>query len=133
MELSDVISFPYQRMEGLRISLEVVGSYRRPIFCTEWLARHVGSVVEQQLPLFKELKIGAYQWGLVKGKTQTHLPWPFVRNIDPDFRRVWFHDLLEEDGTPLLRQRDGAYPHIDPRITPTGRHRGGALRNPFMS
>lgn len=101
MELSDVISFhSYQRMEGLRISLEVVSQYRRPIFCTEWLARHVGSVVEQQLPLFKELKIGAYQWGLVKGKTQTHLPWPFVRNIDPDFRRVWFHDLLEEDGTP---------------------------------
>ena len=41
----------------------MAGSYRRPIFCTEWLARHVGSVVEQQLPLFK----GAEDWRPING------------------------------------------------------------------
>lgn len=41
--------------------------------------------------------------GLVKGRTQTWLPWPddLLRahggQID---RNIWFHDLLDEDGKP---------------------------------
>jgi hypothetical protein len=40
-------------------------------------------------------------WGFVKGKEQTHLPWdswqrPYVLT-EPT---VWFHDVLHEDGTP---------------------------------
>jgi len=101
MELSDVITFhSYQSLEGMMVTLDVVLAYNRPVLCTEWLARHVGSVMAEHLPIFKQQKIGAYQWGLVKGKTQTHLPWPIVRQLDPDFRKRWFHDVLNEDGSP---------------------------------
>jgi len=42
-----------------------------------------------------------YNWGLVVGKTQTHLPWdswqrPYA-SAEPS---VWFHDVLRNDGTP---------------------------------
>ena len=36
----------------------------------------------------------------MKGKTQTHLPWPVVRIQDPDFAKTWFHAIFHEDGTP---------------------------------
>ena len=74
----------------------------RPIICTEWMARQIDSRISDQLELFHSRDVGCFQWGLVKGRTQTWLPWPddLVRahggRID---REVWFHDLLDEDGT----------------------------------
>ena len=58
------------RQRGLRFWQK----FDRPVLCTEWLARHVGSVFEEQLPLFSAFNAGCYQWGLVRGKTQTTLP-----------------------------------------------------------
>ena len=55
---------------------------------------------KQILPIFKERKIACYQWGLVKGRTQTHLPWPNIQRAVPEFADTWFHDLLEADGSP---------------------------------
>lgn len=63
---------------------------------TEWLARPAGSRVEEQLPLFAAAKIGCFHRGLVNGKTQTHLPWPFL-GIEAG---EWFHDLYHRDETP---------------------------------
>lgn len=101
LELSDVISFhAYVPLDMLGAVIDVVAAYNRPMMCTEWLARHVQSTVHDQLPIFKEKLISCYQWGLVKGKTQTHLPWPVVRTMNPDFAKTWFHDLFHEDGTP---------------------------------
>jgi hypothetical protein len=53
------------------------------------------------LPLAKKLHIAAYNWGLVNGKTQTHLPWdswekPY-RNREPE---LWFQDIFHADGRP---------------------------------
>ena len=39
------------------------------------MRRASGSRFETHLPFFKEHGIGCYSWGLVNGKTQTHLPW----------------------------------------------------------
>lgn len=101
MELSDVISFhAYQTRELLEQSLAIVAAYDRPLLCTEWLARHAHSFMHEQLPIFKDRKIACYQWGLVKGRTQTHLPWPSIQREVPDYAKIWFHDLLKEDGTP---------------------------------
>jgi hypothetical protein len=46
--------------------------------------------------------IAAYNWGLVQGKTQTHLPWdswkqPYAGGREP---AVWFHEVFKADGTP---------------------------------
>lgn len=101
LALSDIISYhayvPAWLMNNVITYLE---QYSRPMLCTEWLARHAESTMQEQLPIFKKHHIGCYQWGLVKGKTQTHLPWPEIKKIDPNYQQRWFHDLFDENGTP---------------------------------
>src|SRR5437868_5647072 len=69
--------------------------------CTEFMARSVGSTFDTILPIAKEEKVGAINWGFVAGKTQTNLPWeswehPYIQNQPP----VWFHEVLHPDGKP---------------------------------
>jgi hypothetical protein len=67
------------------------------------MARAVDSRISDQLQLFRDRDVGCFQWGLVQGRTQTHLPWPaeLVRaHGGSDDRSIWFHDLLYEDGSP---------------------------------
>lgn len=100
--LSDVVSFhcynASEKLEQVITHLETLTE--RPLLCTEWLARHMESRVEDNLPILLNKRVGAYHWGLVKGKTQTHLPWPVVQSEYPDWQALWFHDLLDEDGHP---------------------------------
>lgn len=101
MELSDIITFhAYLPLDLFHEAVEIVESYNRPMMCTEWLARHAQSYMHEQLPVFKQKNIGCYQWGLVKGKTQTHLPWPEIKRSDANYASQWFHDLLDEQGQP---------------------------------
>lgn len=104
-DLSDIISYhAYTSADKMADMVESLQGYERPMMCTEWLARHVGSEFHDQLPLFKEHKIACYQWGLVNGRTQTHLPWSNVKLEQPDYQSKWFHDLLHPDGTPYDRK-----------------------------
>lgn len=103
LELSDLVSFHgycnHQQMAALieQLTIKAAG---RPLFCTEWMARHIGSQINDQLPLFHQHQIGAFNWGLVRGRTQTHLPWPFLQQngVVPMDNEYWFHDLLTESG-----------------------------------
>ncbi|MDX1522848.1 MAG: 1,4-beta-xylanase, partial [Anaerolineae bacterium] len=103
-ELSDVITFhAYCSPERLLQIIQNLKTYDRPILCTEWMARHAGSRIKEQLPIFHRERIGCYQWGLVNGKTQTHIPWPGLLNQLPDYSESsaeWFHDVLKSDGSP---------------------------------
>ena len=68
------------------------------MLCTEYMARPFGNTFKEILPLFKEYKIGAYSWGLVAGKSQTHCPWDSWQieyNKEPE---VWFHDIFRSNG-----------------------------------
>ena len=100
LEHSDVISFHiYDHPDSLAKQLQYLKSLERPIFCTEYLARSLDNTFEGILPVFRENRIGAYNWGLVIGKTQTHYPWVswdsvFVKEPDP-----WHHDIFRNDGT----------------------------------
>lgn len=104
-EVSDIITFhaycsPKRMKQVLRYLKE---SYGRPIICTEWMGRQAGSRIQNQLPLFHQENVGCYQWGLVKGKTQTYIPWPGILADLPDYSvdtDEWFHDLFDSDGTP---------------------------------
>ena len=100
LELSDIISFhAYVSADKMQSIIHYLdGKYQRPLFCTEWLARHVGSRLEEQLPIFKSHRVACYQWGLVNGRTQTHLPWTGIR-VSGKEKDLWFHDLLKPDGT----------------------------------
>jgi hypothetical protein len=78
--------------------------YNRPVICTEYMARSVGSTFDGILPIAKQERIGAINWGFVAGKTQTYFPWdswqrPYVLEQPP----VWFHEVLRQDGAPYRK------------------------------
>jgi len=113
---SDIITFHnYSWPEYFEREVAWLKQYRRPVICTEFMARAVGSTFDGVLPIAKAEKVGVINWGFVAGKTQTYLPWdswrhPYVDNQPP----VWFHDVLRPDGTPyreaevrLIRQLTG--------------------------
>ena len=71
----------------------------RPVICTEWMNRPLGSTVKDCPSLFKEADIGCLAWGLVNGKTQTHLKWGHRPEMLP-YKGPWQHDLFRGDFTP---------------------------------
>lgn len=100
LELSDIISFhAYLPFAQMQEALQLLRNYERPMICSEWLGRHAGSLLQEQLPLFHREAIGCYQWGLVEGKTQTYLPWPLLTRGGPSVTDNWFHDILRHDGS----------------------------------
>jgi hypothetical protein len=104
---SDILSFHnYEWPESFLERVRQLQSYGRPILCTEYMARDVGSTIDAVLPVGKRMDVGMINWGFVVGKTQTNLPWdswqrPYVLMKPP----VWHHDLLRPDGTPY-RERE---------------------------
>ncbi len=107
IEQSDIITFHnYSWPEDFEQSVKNLEQFHRPILCTEYMARGVGSTFDTILPLAKKLHVGAINWGLVAGKSQTYLPWdswlhPYVLEKPP----VWFHDVFYPDGAPY-RERE---------------------------
>jgi len=101
LEQSDVISFHhYGDLGALQHRVEALGRYERPVWCTEWLARSLGSCFDPHLSWMQQAGVGAYCWGLVAGRTQTHQPWEsWVKSLplEPD---PWHHEILRADGTP---------------------------------
>ncbi|HKF05722.1 MAG TPA: hypothetical protein VKB49_25605 [Candidatus Sulfotelmatobacter sp.] len=99
---SDVITFHnYSWPESFKAEVEWLRRFHRPIICTEFMARSVGSTFDTILPLAKREHVGAINWGFVAGKTQTYFPWeswqhPYVKHEPP----VWFHEVLRSDGKP---------------------------------
>ena len=76
----------------------------RPVLCTEWMSRTLGSRFETHLPLFKKEDVGCFFWGLVSGRTQTHFPWGSVEGAPPP--PVLFHDLLDGQGRPYSGEEE---------------------------
>jgi Cellulase (glycosyl hydrolase family 5) len=102
MENADVMSFhDYEGPEHFESQVEALNRYGRPVLCTEYMARPMGSTFQTILPLARRRHVGAISWGLVAGKTQTFLPWdswqrPYVGR-EP---ALWFHDIFRFDGSP---------------------------------
>ncbi len=113
---SDIITFHnYSWPEYFKREVTWLKKYNRPVICTEYMARSVGSTFDTVLPIAKNEHVGAINWGFVAGKTQTYFPWeswqhPYILDQPP----VWFHEVLRPDGTPyrqaevnLIRQLTG--------------------------
>jgi len=105
LDLSDIVSFhaycPRPVMQAVIADLARLG---RPLLLTEWMARPLGSRIADILPLLADERVGAWQWGLVRGLTQTHIPWPWLAEPGRDYDvegAEWYHDLLRPDGTPF--------------------------------
>jgi hypothetical protein len=117
IEQSDIISFHnYGWPEDFEAHVKLLQQYHRPIICTEYMARNIGSTFDEILPIAKKDHIGAINWGLVAGKSQTWIPWdswqhPYVTEQP----MLWQHDIFHPDGTPyrpreieIIRNMTGA-------------------------
>ncbi len=87
-------------LDKLKSCVENLRRYHRPIICTEYMARPVGSTFDPNLRYLKEQNVGAYNWGFVSGKTQTIFPWDSWTKTYSSEPPVWFHDIFHADGTP---------------------------------
>ena len=98
---SDIISFhSYGSKNEVLRRVKELENYDRPILCTEYIAREYQNTFENILPIFYDNKIGAYNWGLVSGKTNTIYPW---KSWDSTYTRPpkkWHHDIFYKDGKP---------------------------------
>lgn len=95
---SDIITFHnYDNAESLEKMIIRLQQYNRPIICTEYMARSRDSRFQTHLPVFKKYHVGAINWGLVTGKTNTMYPWGSkAGSPEPN---PWFHDVLRPDGS----------------------------------
>lgn len=98
---SDVVSFhDYSDSAYFEKIVQYLQRYNKPLLCTEYMARPRGSTFEAILPIMKQNRIAAYNWGFVDGKSQTKFPWDSWRKAYGDEPPVWFHDIFRTDGTP---------------------------------
>jgi hypothetical protein len=99
LDNSDIITFhSYAAPEGFEARIDELAPLGRPILCTEYLAREDASTVEDILPIAKRRGVGAYNWGLVAGRTQTYYPWDSWDDPYDAVPEQWMHDLIHPDG-----------------------------------
>lgn len=101
LENSDVITYHhYQYIDDHKRLIDDLRKHKRPLICTEYMARSNGSIFQTIMPLLKQENVGAINWGFVSGKTNTIYAWSTPM---PDGRipELWFHDILRKDGTPF--------------------------------
>ncbi len=126
LESSDVISFHnYDSGAEFEKRIQWLQRYRRPILCTEYMARGNGSTFQGSLPIAQKYKVAAYNWGFVAGKTQTHLPWDSWQKSYVDREpTVWFHEIFKQDGTPYKQEEVDLIRKLTAAPGPGGRGKG---------
>ncbi|SMB87178.1 conserved hypothetical protein [Hymenobacter roseosalivarius DSM 11622] len=97
---SDIITYHcYDDTPAHQRILELLETHGRPLICTEYMARIRNSKFANIMPLLKKQNVGAINWGLVAGKTNTKYQWdtPLTDGSEPI---EWFHEVFNPDGTP---------------------------------
>ncbi|MDO4194676.1 MAG: cellulase family glycosylhydrolase [Prevotellaceae bacterium] len=100
VENSDIITYHiYADADKTLKKIKQMKTYGRPVICTEWMNRVAGSTIKDNLHLFAEENSGCMLWGLVNGKTQTHLCWGHRPEQLP-YTGVWQHDIFKNNMKP---------------------------------
>ncbi|WP_158825856.1 cellulase family glycosylhydrolase [Mucilaginibacter lacusdianchii] len=97
---SDIITYhEYEPDTAHTRVLQLLKTHGRPMICTEYMARTRRSTFQKILPMLKKANVGAINWGLVAGKTNTIYAWdtPMPQGGEP---KLWFHDIFYKDGRP---------------------------------
>ena len=97
---SDIITYhSYDDPTAHQRIIEMLETHGRPLICTEYMARIRNSRFANIMPLLKKQNVGAINWGLVDGKTNTKYQWetPLADGSEPI---EWFHEVFRKDGTP---------------------------------
>ncbi|NEW81416.1 MAG: glycoside hydrolase family 5 protein [Mariniphaga sp.] len=104
VENSDIITYHnYENPEKHMAAIDTLKKYNRPLVCTEYMARRNNSLFQNIMPLLKANNIGAINWGLVSGKSNTKYAWdePLPDGSEP---KLWFHEIFNPDGTPYKQE-----------------------------
>ncbi|MFN8321978.1 MAG: glycoside hydrolase family 2 TIM barrel-domain containing protein [Chitinophagales bacterium] len=97
---SDIITYHNYGQPKIHAAvIRKLKKYNRPLICTEYMARTFNSTFFNIMPLLKKENVGAINWGLVAGKTNTKYAWasPVPSGAEP---KEWFHEIFRTDGTP---------------------------------
>jgi endo-1,4-beta-mannosidase len=101
---SDIITYHnYEEAPWHQRVVELLNVHSRPLICTEYMARTRKSSFQTILPVLKKQNVGAINWGLVAGKTNTIYQWdtPMPLGDEP---KEWFHEVFRKDGTPYRKE-----------------------------
>lgn len=82
---------------------ELMAAYNRPLVCTEYMARGNKSTFDPILGNLRKDKVGAINWGLVDGKSQTIYPWETWEKNYTGEPVIWHHDIFRADGSPCRK------------------------------
>ena len=96
---SDIVTYhDYEDTAWHQRVIDLLKASGRPLICTEYMARTRNSRFSNILPLLKAENVGAINWGLVAGKTNTKYQWdtPIADGSEPV---EWFHEVFRPDGT----------------------------------
>ncbi len=99
LEHADVITFHnYENARSMKKAIDSLQKIGRPVICTEYMARTNKSKFETHLPLLQWHHVGAINWGLVSGRSNTIYPWN-SKEGSPE-PTPWFHDVFRKNGNP---------------------------------
>jgi len=102
---SDIITFHnYAGPDDMAQEVAALRALHRPLMCTEYMARGNHSTFDPILGQLKRDKVGAINWGLVDGKTQTIYPWDSWRKNYTAEPTPWHHDIFRANGTPYRQE-----------------------------
>ena len=104
LENSDIITYHnYSDEINHQQAIDTLRKHNWPMICTEYMARRNNSLFSNIMPILKEQGIGAINWGLVEGKTNTKYAWsePIPDGSEPE---PWFHEVFRKDGTPYKQE-----------------------------
>lgn len=104
LDHSDIITYHnYDNPEKHREAIDSLKKSGRPLVCSEYMARRNNSLFTNIMPLLKANNVGAINWGLVAGKTNTKYAWsePIPDGSEP---KLWFHEIFRPDGTPYRQE-----------------------------
>jgi hypothetical protein len=118
IEMSDVVSFHnYDQPEEFEKRVLWLERYHRPVLRTEYMARTNGSTFQGILPIARQYRVAAINWGLAAGKTQTYLPWDSWKQPYTDREpAMWFHEVapewqIQDSGPEAVKQLVGQCHH----------------------
>jgi hypothetical protein len=104
VENSDIITYHnYESPDKHKAAIDTLRKYNRPMVCTEYMARRNNSLFTNIMPMLRENNIGAINWGLVAGKSNTKYAWdePIPDGAEPP---LWFHEIFHPDGKPYKQE-----------------------------
>jgi len=105
LEQSDIISF-HNYNDGQEFEKRIIQlkRFKKPLLCTEYMARPNGSTFSSTLPIAKKHSVAMFNWGFVSGKSQTIYPWDSWTKTYTSEPPLWFHDIFRVNGKPYMEE-----------------------------